>query len=144
MLKPIQISAKAPIMPSMRVSTSVALSSRRMASSFGAALAAPDAAEVMAPPDPAPRRQEERRLDRKAAPRLKTARPCFVSLPDEGANSAAGLDRARLHAGADLALGDPPLVDDHVEVLPGDRKRREQDAVDLDLLGAASERLNVG
>src|SRR5579872_5959196 len=91
MLKPIQISAKAPIMPSMRVSTSVALSSRRMAGSFGAALAAPDAAEVMAPPDPAPRRQEERRLDRKAAPRLKTARPCFVSLPDEGATQPQNL-----------------------------------------------------
>jgi len=35
----------------MRVSTSVALSSRRMAGSFGAALVALDAAEVMLPPD---------------------------------------------------------------------------------------------
>ena len=49
MLKPIQISASAPIMPSMRVSTSVALSSRRMAGSLGAALVALGAAEVMAP-----------------------------------------------------------------------------------------------
>ena len=40
MLKPIQISASAPIMPSMRVSTSVALSNRRMADSFEAALVA--------------------------------------------------------------------------------------------------------
>ena len=52
MLKPIQISASAPIMPSMRVSTSVALSSRRRAGSLGAALVALGAAEVIAPPDP--------------------------------------------------------------------------------------------
>ena len=47
MLNPTQISANAPIMPIMRVSTSVALSSRRMAGSFGAALVAVGAAEVM-------------------------------------------------------------------------------------------------
>jgi hypothetical protein len=35
----------------MRVSTSVALSNRRMADSFGAALVALGAAEVMLPPD---------------------------------------------------------------------------------------------
>jgi hypothetical protein len=40
------------IMPIMRVSTSVALISRRIAGSFGAALVALDAAEVMLPPDP--------------------------------------------------------------------------------------------
>jgi hypothetical protein len=52
MLKPIQISANATIMPIMRVSTSVALRNRRIAGSFGAPLVALDAAEVMLPPDP--------------------------------------------------------------------------------------------
>jgi hypothetical protein len=51
MLKPTQISARAPIMPIMRVSTSVALSSLRIAGSLGAALVALGAAEVMLPPD---------------------------------------------------------------------------------------------
>jgi hypothetical protein len=46
-LNPTQISASAAIMPSIRVSISVALSSLRMAGSLGAALVAPGAAEVM-------------------------------------------------------------------------------------------------
>src|ERR1700722_18218125 len=85
MLKPIQISASAPIMPSMRVSTSVALSNRRMADSFGAALVALGAAEVMLPPDLVALRhrriRRRRRYDRKPR-RLQTARPfLFHSIP---------------------------------------------------------------
>src|SRR4029077_4691921 len=103
MLKPIQISASAPIMPSMRVSTSVALSNRRMAGSFGAALVALGAAEVMLPPDlVALRCRRIRRgdvtIESRAA--LQTARPFFVSLNAGAVNSAAELHRARLHAGA--------------------------------------------
>ena len=40
-----------------------------------------------------------------------------------GSTQLAELHRAGLHAGADLRLGDPALVDDHVEVGPGDRER---------------------
>src|SRR5580704_1785331 len=146
MLKPIQISASAPIMPSMRVSTSVALSNRRMPDSFGAALVALGAAEVMLPPDPVALRCRRiwrgRRYNRKPR-RFTNGAAFYVSLNAGAVNSAAELHRARLHAGADFRLGDPALVDDRVEVLPGDREWRQQDAIDLDALGAASERLHV-
>src|ERR1700722_13680846 len=146
MLKPIHISASAPIMPSMRVSTSVALSNRRMADSFGAALVALGAAEVMLPPDLVALRCRRiwrgRRYNRKPR-RFTNGAAFYVSLNAGAVNSAAELHRARLHAGADFRLGDPALVDDHVEILPGDREWRKQDAVDLDAFGAAGERLHV-
>src|ERR1700722_9709724 len=147
MLKPIQISASALIMPSMRVSTSVALSNRRMADSFGAALVALGAAEVMLAPDLVALRcrriRRGRRYNRKPR-RFTNGAAFFVSLNASAVNSAAELHCARLHAGADFRLGDPALVDDHVEVLPGDREWRQQDSIDLNALGAASERLHVG
>src|ERR1700727_852386 len=147
MLKPIQISASALIMPSMRVSTSVALSNRRTADSFGAALVALGAAEVMLAPDLVALRYRRirrgRRYNRKPR-RFTNGAAFFVSLNAGAVNSAAELHRARLHAGADFRLGDPALVDDRVEVLPGDREGRQQDAIDLDALGAAGERLHVG
>src|ERR1700723_1354513 len=134
-------------MPSMRVSTSVALSNRRMADSFGAALVALGAAEVMLPPDLLALRcrriRRGRRYNRKPR-RFTNGAAFFVSLNAGAVNSAAELHRARLHAGADLRLGDPALVDDHVEVLPGDWERRQQDAIDLDALGPVGERLHVG
>ncbi len=146
MLKPIQISPSAPIIPSMRVSTSVALSSLRIPDSVGAALVALGAAEVMLPPDLIalrPRRQGATlQTESRAAPGDGEA--SFVSLGGGRVNSAAELHRAGLHAGADFRLGDPALVDDYVEVLPGDRKRRQQNAIDLHALGAAGEGMHVG
>src|SRR5271163_1718380 len=148
MLKPTQISARAPIMPIMRVSTSVALSSRRMAGSFGAALVALGAAEVMlllpiftlAPPAG----MTAGSLATKSRAALRAARPSFVSLDENPVNSLAEGDRAGLHAGADFVLGDPALVDDRVKVVLGDGERGQKDAVDLDALGAAGERLDHG
>src|SRR5258708_6452199 len=65
-------------MPSMRVSTSVALRKRRIAGSLRAALVAPGAAEVMIPPDPLAlrqrRHQAEAALQQKTAPPLRTTR----------------------------------------------------------------------
>src|ERR1700677_2620758 len=79
MLKPIQISASAPIMPSMRVSAPVARSNRRTPDSFGAALVALGAAEVMAPPDLVALRSRRHSAgatrQQKAAPPSRTARP---------------------------------------------------------------------
>src|SRR5580704_19534075 len=79
MLKPIQISASAPIIPIMRVSTSVALSNRRIPDSVGATLVALGDAEVMIPPDPLALRRRRHQagaaLQQKAAPPSRTARP---------------------------------------------------------------------
>src|SRR5271156_1127562 len=82
MLKPIQISASAPIMPSMRVSTSVALSNRRIPDSVEATLVALGAAEVILPPDLIalrPHRQGAA-LQQKTAPPLERDAASFVSL----------------------------------------------------------------
>src|ERR1700729_2642009 len=142
MLKPIQISASAPIMPSMRVSTSVALSNRRMADSFGAALVALGAAEVMLPPDlvalRCPRIRRGRRYNRKPR-RFTNGAAFFVSLNAGAVNSAAELHRARLHVrngGHLLAVRERHrrLARDLAEVarvLPDrNRLRAERDSID--------------
>src|SRR5208282_2891642 len=129
-------------MPIMRVSTSVALSSLRTAGSFGTALVALGAAEVMLPPDLHPCAAAtvmagDVATEGRAA--LRTARPSFVSFHQDTVNSLAERRHLRLHAGADFRLGDPAFVDDDVEIVLGDGQRRQQDAVDLDALGAARE-----
>ncbi len=60
------------------------------------------------------------------------------SVPD-GAGSVAGRDRAGGDALAGRVLGDPAGVDDDVQVVLGDRQRREEDRLHLDALRAAVE-----
>src|SRR5271157_4323797 len=145
----IQINSSAPIIPSIRVSISVALRSRRMAGSFGAALAAPGAVEVMLSPstlfslDTAAGGAGVVSVKRKPRRRENGAARLFYSASD-AVNSLAIRGHLRLHACADFRLGDPSLVDDHVEVVLGDGERRQQDAIDLDALCAAREGLHAG
>src|SRR5579871_6697801 len=141
-------------MPSIRVSISVARSSRRRGDSFGAALVAPGAAEVtgsslpalVSPPAARPGYGKKHRPRRLVNMRAAAAFSCLAPR-GAGFSSVAELDRARLHTVADLRLGDPALVDDHVEVVLRDGERRQQNAVELRVARAAGERLhafNVG
>src|SRR5215216_3120403 len=57
--------------------------------------------------------------------------------------SVAGLGRSRLHAAADHVLGHPAGLDDDVEVVPGDRHRRQQDRGHRDLARAVGPALGA-
>src|SRR5208337_649451 len=131
-------------MPSMRVSISVARSRRRMAGSLGAVLVAPGAAEVMVSPSSSfsldPAADEAGVVQLESEPRRRdigAARSFYSAL--DAVSSLAIRGHLGFHAGADFRLGDPALVDDHVEVVPGDGERAQEDAVDLHVLRSARE-----
>ncbi len=68
------------------------------------------------------------------APFIASGAAMMFQFSTEGKRLAAGGNRSGLHAGAGLFLADPAGVDHLVEVVLGDRVRREQDGVHLDAL----------
>ncbi len=84
-----------------------------------------------------------RRPERSERPFLLPQRPLATLAVTGTGITPQGLDGARLHAAADDVLGHPAGLDDDIEVVPGDRHRRQQDGGHRHLARAVGPRLDA-